>query len=318
MSTHRLPRTVLLGAFAAAAGWLALGVGRPEAVGQPPVAPVAADPKGKDDRAADRAAVQKAIDAFEEAFKKGDAKAVAALWTENGESREATGETFRGRAAVEKAYAEFFKANAGAKVEVLVKSVRFPAKDMAVEEGLVRQTRGPKDLPGTTSYVTIHAREGGQWKIALSSEAGVGRDRLEDLDWLLGDWTAKVKDDAVKFTFARDPKKPTVTATFTRTPAGKEPVSGTVRIAADPETGRIRSWAFEDDGAHSQGLWFCDGKSWVVDARGVLADGTPTAERIILQRVAPDAITWRVVDRVVGETRVKDAPPVRLTRAAAK
>ncbi|WP_439627086.1 YybH family protein [Gemmata sp.] len=312
-------RSTILTAAAVATAALAVAYRGPAQSPPPAVALPAAQvvaAAAPDD--ADRVAVVKSARDFEAAFNTGDAKAVAALWTANGESREATGETFRGRLAIEKAYAEFFKANAGARVEVLVKSVRFPAKDVAVEEGLVRQTRGPKDLPGTTSYVTVHAREGGQWKIALSSEAGVGNDRLEDLDWLLGNWTARVKDDAVTFTFARDPKKPNLTATFTRTPAGKEPVTGTVRIAADPETGRIRSWAFEDDGAHSQGLWFCDGKSWVIDAHGVLADGTPTAERIILQRVAPDAITWRVVDRVLGDARVKDAPPVRLTRAAAK
>lgn len=267
---------------------------------------------------ADREAVVKTSREFADAFNKGDAKAVAAMWTENGECREANGETFRGRAAIEKAYAEFFKAVPGAKVEVLVKSVRFPAKDVAVEEGLIRQSRGPKDLPGTTAYVAVHAREGGQWKVALSSEAGVGQDRLEDLDWLLGDWTTKVKDADVKLSVTRDPKKPFVTATFTRTPAGKEPLSGSIRISLDPETGRIRSWGFEDDGAHSQALWFCDGKSWVIDTRGVLANGTPTSERIVLQRVSPDVITWRAIDRVIGETSVTDTAPMRLTRAAKK
>ncbi|WP_439622602.1 DUF4440 domain-containing protein, partial [Gemmata sp.] len=115
MSTHRLPRPVLLGALAAAAGWLALGAGRPEAAGQLPAtgvaAPVAADAKGKDDRAADRAAVQKAIDAFEDAFKKGDAKAVAALWAAEGEYVSDDGTTLTGRAALEKAYTEFFAKN---------------------------------------------------------------------------------------------------------------------------------------------------------------------------------------------------------------
>ncbi|WP_439625276.1 YybH family protein, partial [Gemmata sp.] len=115
MSTHRLPRTVLLGALAAAAGWLAFGVGRPEAAGQIPAAPggpapAAADAK-KDDRAADRAAVQKAIDAFEEAFKKGDAKAVAGLWAAEGEYVSDDGTTLTGRAALEKAYTEFFAKN---------------------------------------------------------------------------------------------------------------------------------------------------------------------------------------------------------------
>jgi uncharacterized protein (TIGR02246 family) len=265
---------------------------------------------------ADRAAIEKQAHAFAEAFNRGDARAIAAMWTENGESREVGGKTFVGRAAIEKAYAELFKANAGIKLDVLVKSVRFPAKDMAVEEGLLRSSRGPKDLPATSTYVAVHVREAGQWKIALASEGGAGQDRLEDLDWLLGDWTTKVKDGAVQFSFARDPKAPAIRATFKRTPSGKEPIRGSIRIAFDPETGQIRSWGFEDDGAHSQALWFCDGKSWVLDARGVLADGTPTAERLVLQRVSPDVITWRAIDRLLGETRLPDTPPLRLTRTA--
>jgi uncharacterized protein (TIGR02246 family) len=265
----------------------------------------------------DREAILKTARDYADAFNRRDAKAVAALWTENGECREATGQTFTGRDAIEKAYAEFFRANPAAKIEVLVKSVRFPAKDMAVEEGLVRQTRSPKDLPGSTSYVAVHVRENGQWKMALSSEGGVGQDRLEDLDWLLGQWATKVKDDAVRFSFARDPKKPVIVGTFTRTPPGKEPVTGTIRIALDPESGQIRSWGFEDDGGHSQSLWVCDGKSWILDHRGVLADGTPTAERIILQRVAPDVITWRAIDRVIDDNPMPDTPPMRLTRVAA-
>ena len=41
---------------------------------------------------------------------------------------------------------------------------------------------------------------------------------------------------------------------------GKDPVTGSIRIALDPETGRIRSWGFEDDGGHSQSVWGSDGK----------------------------------------------------------
>jgi uncharacterized protein (TIGR02246 family) len=283
---------------------------------QPPATPsvpvvAAVPPDG------DRDAILKSARDYETAFNKSDAKAVAALWTENGECREATGQTFTGRAAIEQAYAEFFKANPNARIDVLVKSIRFPAKDMAVEEGLVRQMRSPKDLPGSTSYVVVHIREGGQWKIALSSEGGVGQDRLEDLDWLIGDWSTKVSNGTVTLSFARDPKKPAIKGTFTRTPAGKEPLTGTVHIALDPETGRIRSWAFEDDGAHSQSLWTCDGKSWILDFKGVLADGTPTAERIIIQRVAPDTLTWRAIDRVLDGNALPDLPPMRLTRKPA-
>jgi uncharacterized protein (TIGR02246 family) len=268
---------------------------------------------GDDDR---KAILQSARD-FTDAFNKGDARALGVLWTEKGELRDASGLTLLSRAAIEKAYTEFFKANPGAKAEVLVKTIRFPAKDLAVEEGLLRSPRGDKNLTGTTSYVVVHVREGGQWKMALSSEGGSGQDRLEDLDWLVGDWTAKVKDDVVKLAFVHDPLKPVITGTFSRTETGKEAVTSSMRIAADPETGRIRSWTFEPDGGHSQALWSCDGKSWVLDTRGVLANGTPTAERIILQRVGADAITLRSVDRMLGDARLADSPPLRLARSTA-
>lgn len=261
----------------------------------------------------DDAAIRKSATAYADAFNKGDPKAIAAMWTEQGECRTPDGSTFVGREAIEKAHAEVFKATPGAKIELLVKSVRFPAKDLAVEEGLVRQVLA-KGMPRTTSYVTVHVREGGQWKIALSSEAGAGLDRLEDLDWLFGEWNGKTKDGAgMKFAFAKDAKKPTVTGTFTRTVTGKEPAIGTLRIQFDPELGRLRSWAFEDDGAHSQGLWTNDGKSWLIEIRGTLASGTPFSETIVLQRVAADAITWHATDRILDGQPLADTPPLRLT-----
>jgi uncharacterized protein (TIGR02246 family) len=281
----------------------------------PPAAATRPAPTGED---ADREAIRNSARSFTEAFNKGDAKAVAAMWTENGECREPSGESFVGRAAIEKAYAEFFQSNPGAKIEVLVRSIRFPAKDLAVEEGLLRPIGPAREMPTSTSYVTVQVREGGVWKMALSSEAGAGQDRLEDLDWLLGKWTMKVKDGTVTFAFTKDAKKAVVVGTVTRSVTGKAPVSGTMRIALDPETGGIRSWVFEDDGAHSQALWSNDGKSWLLDCRGVLADGTPVSEVLVLQRVAADAISWHAVDRFLDDNHLPDTKPMRLTRISSK
>lgn len=278
------------------------------------VKPVTLQANGNEASSADITAIRKSAADFAEAFNKGDARAIASMWTENGESRETNGVTIRGRAAIEKAYEEVFKRKSGAKLEVLVKSIRFPSKDLAVEEGLIRQSNGVKTMPTTTSYIAVHSRDNGVWRIALSSEAGEGVDRLEDLDWLLGTWATKVKDNEVKFNFSKDDKKSVIIGTFTRSSTGKEPVTGTIRIAADPETGKIRSWGFEDDGAHSQALWTNDGKSWLLDWRGVLADGTPANEVIVMQRAGANAITWRSIDRVIGDQSLPDTTPMRLNR----
>ena len=269
------------------------------------------------DDAADRDAIVKSAQAFAEAYNRADAKTAAAMYTENGESKEAGGQVFVGRDAIEKAFAESFKANPGVKMEVLVKSVRFPTKDMAVEEGVLRLTRGPMGLPETTSYHVVHAREGGVWKMALSTEYGGGIDRLEDLDWLLGEWTTQAPSGTIAFSFKRDPKADAVNATFTRTPQGKAPVTGSIRIVFDPATGRIHSSGSEDSGSFSHATWTCDGKSWILDVNGVTAFGSPMSERILLQRAAPNAITWRAVDRVMGSAVFPDTLPLRLTRTNA-
>jgi uncharacterized protein (TIGR02246 family) len=296
---------VCLAAVVLAAGGVALS-GRTQ--GPPPVA-------GDKGREADREAILKSSREFEAAFNKGDAKAVAAQWTENGECHEADGELIRGRAAIEAAFADFFKAHPKARVEVLVQAVRFPAADLAVEEGLLRLVRGDKELPATTAYAATHVREGGRWLTAVSREWGAGADRLEDLDWLVGEWKAGFDGRSVTLTFARDPKKPFLLGTFTRKEPNKPEASGTFRVGLDPESGRLRSWHFDDDGGHGQAYWLRDGNRWVLDSVGVTGDGTPTAAVNVINRVNADEITWRSIDRVAGGEPLPDTVPVRLARA---
>jgi uncharacterized protein (TIGR02246 family) len=265
-------------------------------------------------RKSDRDAIEKAARFFTQAFAKGDAKAIASLWTEQGEEQDASGQRIRGRPAIEKAYADFFKEKPGVKIEVLIESIRFPAPGVAIEEGLLRQVDPGRELPGTTLYSTVHVREGGQWKIASSREWGAGQDRLEDLDWLVGKWTAKFDDQEVTLTFSRSASKPYLMGEFTRKANGKVVSTGTMRIGPDPQTGQLRSWHFDEDGGHGQALWVRDRNAWVLDSVGVLPDGTETAAVNLLGRLNNDTITWRSIDRVLGGQQVPDTVPMRLTR----
>jgi len=284
------------------------------AVGLPARQQPPAEAKPRD---ADRDAIVQSAKAFADAFNKGDARTIAAMWTADAEFHAPSGKIFRGRAAIEAGFADLFKAEPQAKIDVVVEAVRFPAADLAIEEGILRQTRHGKDLPTSTVYRVTHVREGGQWRMAVSDEIAAGVDRLDDLDWLLGEWKGKAGDGEMTLTFGRDGKKPFVQGKFTRTEKGKEAAAGTFRIAADPETGRLRSWHFDDDGGHGQALWVRDGNRWVLDAAGVLGDGTPTASVNVLGRVDADAITWRSIDRTLAGQPLPDTVPVRLTRVVA-
>src|SRR4249920_1257282 len=75
------------------------------------------------------AAIQKTAEAFVEAFHKGDAKAVAAFWTPDGDYVDDTGRVLKGREAIEKSFAELFAANKGLKVRIDVANLKFPTPD---------------------------------------------------------------------------------------------------------------------------------------------------------------------------------------------
>src|SRR5258706_12372643 len=67
---------------------------------------------------ADAEAITKSSLGFAAAFNKGDAKAVAALWTDQAECHDADGTGIQGRDAIEKAFTEVFKDKTQGKVEV--------------------------------------------------------------------------------------------------------------------------------------------------------------------------------------------------------
>lgn len=267
-------------------------------------------------RDADAEAITKSSRDFAAAFAKGDAKAVAALWTEQGECEDANGDVVQGREAIEKEFAATFKDKTHGKLEVEIRSIRFPSRDSAIEEGFLRHTPDGPGLPSSTLYTATHVREDGKWLIATSSEYGAGQDRLGDLAFLVGQWQGGPMGDEVTLTFAKDPDGPFIAGKFTRRVGGKAGPTGTIRIGLDGDRGQLRSWHFEADGGQGQCLWLRDGDKWVLDAVGVTGNGTITAAANMLARLGPDEITWRSIDRVVGGEPLPDTVPVKLTRVA--
>src|SRR5262245_49750444 len=109
----------------------------------------------------------KAITAeYAKAFNAGDAKAAAALWTEDGEYVGDDDEVLKGRAAIEKDLAAFLKANPKATAEVEVVSVRLIARGTATAEGVVRLRTPGEDDVVETRYTALHVREDGKWQAA--------------------------------------------------------------------------------------------------------------------------------------------------------
>jgi uncharacterized protein (TIGR02246 family) len=262
----------------------------------------------------DKDAIQKSSADFQAAYEKRDAKALANFWTENGEYEDDNGVVLRGRADIEKAYADFFKDQPPGKIEVRMESLRFPSPNCAIEEGFLQQDRGGKELPSSTLYRAFHVKDNGQWKIAASREWGAGQDRLNDLEWLIGTWKGSANKAEMSLAVERDDKQSCIVAKTMVKADGKDQSTGTMRIAFDSQRGQLRSWHFDAEGGHGQSLWIRDGNNWVLDAIGVTGDGADTESVNIIGRIGPNEITWRSIDRVINGQPLPDTVPVKLTR----
>jgi uncharacterized protein (TIGR02246 family) len=267
------------------------------------------------DRASDREAIKKLVDEFIAAFNRGDAKAIAAACTEQcAYYDEDSGEVFHGRAEVEKSYTDLFKERPGGKIEVLRPKITFLSRDTALEEGTLRLKAVAANLPSMSEYRGILVREDGQWRVALIQEWGAAGHHLEELDWLIGDWTAKPPGREIEMKFHWNPEKTAILNDFTIKDGNRAVSSGNQRIAIDPDTGQLNSWSFESDGGHARSAWFLDGNQWVLETTGVTADGRQTSSLNLIARAGDDAFTFRSIDRVIGDQEVPDTVPIRVTR----
>ncbi|QEG33503.1 YybH family protein [Bythopirellula goksoeyrii] len=250
-------------------------------------------------------AVSESARQFVTAFNQADAKAIAALWTEDGEYIDEAGTRTVGRAAIEKQYADFFANNQGAKIEIAINAIQQVSPDSAIEDGHSQLTIASPAAVASGRYMAIHVKQNGQWLMASvrdspsrpSSSANLS---LQDLAWLVGDWTALGDGSEVELdydwmgngSFIRGETKIT---------DEKGPIAGGSQIIGkDPVTGHLVSWFFNADGSHGYGEWSKQGAHWMIRTQGVTAEGLPTSSINILYDADDNVHSWQSINRTVG------------------
>jgi uncharacterized protein (TIGR02246 family) len=298
------------GALAAVAGGYLAGQGGPAADKAPGRA---AEARGGE-RKADEEAIRKLSAELTGALEKGDAKALAALWTAEGEYIADDGTTVRGRPALEAAYAKLFAKTPHIKVQATIDSIRFVSRDSAIEEGVAKVRKGKGEESDTSRYSALYVREDGRWHIALLREWPDQGASLRDLDWLIGTWVGKSGDIEVRTTYEWDENKAFLRARITI----KEPnrtLTATQTIGKDPRTGGLRSWLFGSDGGFGEASWSRDGKDWLLEATGVTADGDEMTATNILTPIDKDSFSWQSIDRTLNGEALPHIIPIKVTRA---
>lgn len=274
-------------------------------------------PAAGTDRKPDEEAIRKAREGFTAAFEKGDAAAAAAFLTGGAELIPDDVPPIRGRDAIQKAFTEHFAKTPRVTMAATSDSLRFTSRDTAVEEGRIVVTPAGGGSP-TTNEFTIHfVREDGRWLLSTIRERNIDTAELNDLEWLIGSWTAKRADAEINSTYEWFGNRNFIRATFTIREKDKT-FSGMQMIGLNPTTGELKSWTFEHDGGVGEGTIVSDGRRWVFETTASLADGTILEVANVLVPIDRDSFTWLPLNLTVAGEQLGNLPPMKVTRVKTK
>jgi uncharacterized protein (TIGR02246 family) len=271
------------------------------------------------DNAEAQAAIQKLGESFVEAFHRGDAKAVAACWTPDGDYTDETGQEYKGREAIEKALADLFAQNKGMKLRIDSTGLRFVTPDTAVEDGTTAVYPPGGGPPSKARYTNFLVKKDGQWLLSSVREAPFippGNYRyLRGLEFALGDWTGEGPEGAVeRLSIAWSQNQNFLDVTFSTTARDIPVGAASQRIGWDPTAKQIRAWIFDESGGFGDGTWTHDGDKWVCKSTHVRQDGKKATAAYVLTPVDADTLTLQARDRTEDGKQIPDTRVVKLKR----
>jgi uncharacterized protein (TIGR02246 family) len=280
--------------------------------------------KEGDEKKPEEKALAQTAEALVTAFNKGDAAALAALWSETGVllSRE-TGEPRKGRQHIAREYASQLARFKGSQMAIALSSVRLITPDVAALEGTARMSRAGESS-AENAFTMILVRKGGNWLIdSLKEEAETvipvpHHERLKELEWMIGEWARNDKDVEVRIVCSWKANKNFMSRFFTVKAKGEITHQGSQIVGWDPIQKRIRSWVFESDGTFGESVWQRDGDHWTIKSHGILPGGKRTTATQVLTKIDADKYRWQSLARAVDGRPLPNTEETILTRLSNK
>jgi uncharacterized protein (TIGR02246 family) len=250
---------------------------------------------------------------------KGDAKAVAAFWTPDATYVDQGGREYKGRMAIEKLYGKVFAARKGAKLAIHVTAAKQVTPDVALEEGITEVTSAEGGPPTAARFTAVLVKKDGEWYLQSVNDAVAHppshAEHLEDLEWLIGDWTGESeKGESATASYDWTENENFIVSSFATTVDGVPVVGGTQWIGWDAVDKQVRSWSFYSRGGFGEAVWTRDGKTWALKTTARTADGKQVSATNIMTKTDDDHMTWQMTKLTVDGESLPDPKPVKLKR----
>lgn len=259
--------------------------------------------------ARDEAAIRERASEYLRAIERGDPDEIASFWTVDGDYLDVSGQALKGRQLAKRAEARAAPDESARRLEIAVESLRFITPDVALEDGALRVTDAPLGQAVARRYTAIWVRKDDTWLLDGVRELAAPatpQNSLADLAWMLGDWCSDDEDQSIRLTCTWSDDKHFLLREIDVSTPDRGPLRVTQRIGWDARDRQIRSWTFDSEGGHGQGLWFRSRDRWIVEAESVLPDGARTTGTNVYTRDGPDSFTWQATNSEADGEPVPD------------
>ena len=214
---------------------------------------------------------------------------------------------------------ELFAANKGLKVRIDVASVRFPAPDLAIEDGTSAVLAPDGTAPSRARYTNVLIKKDDQWLLSSVREDAYtdpsNHEFLRGLDWVIGEWVdERSEGPAGRVSFEWSPGQNFITSARTVEYKDASLDNGVQMIGWDPVAKQIRSWSFEADGGFGESVWTKEGAKWIVKTNATVADGSKVSATNIVTPVDANTVTWQSKDRTVDGKPLPDTKEIKMKR----
>lgn len=264
-------------------------------------------------------AIRKSIASYVDAFNKGDAKALASHWGENGEFTTSDGVQLQGHLQLEESFFKYFAKAKGSKIELLNTSIEFLSPNVAQETGVARVIV-PDQEPSETEYEVIHVKTSAGWKIDRVHEHQrpgppvAYHEHLQGLDWLVGSWIDSDENSSIETECQWTENRNFLVRSFKVVIEDRIDFEGTQIIGWDAHVEAIRSWTFDSDGGFGVGRWSSEDNRWIVRTLNVLPDGRRASATNIYDRIDENSMRFRSFGRQVDGELMPSIDSVSVVR----
>ena len=260
-------------------------------------------------------------EAYAEAYRKGDAKALVALFTADAQYGSDAGELISGRDQIGERAAAYFSANPDVDLTISVEDARFLTQDVLVEKGYAELSNG--ETRALTRYSATHVRKDDRWLIGELQETALppaepGAEAMLELEWLVGKWA--IKDGSIK---AEMDANWILDGRFISRVTRIYRESGEVftivdMIGYDPVRGQIRSWLFDNEGGFGEGAWRREANKWLVRTKATSPGGGLSSAEHIFTVLDADRMSLESINRVLDGEALPNIDRLEIERVPAE